>query len=252
METKIPPYSQYILFGFTGYVGLFFLLDWIGYSNPFNSLITIVGMSFGVFLVHSLGSLSERLEEFDKQNKQLEETNGKLSANVDQFRTQNEKMKETTDGLEEQNTQFKQRVEELGASLSGLDDVRQSLEDYAQKTGTDLQEVIGTIKTTLQEQNEVVEQQKELVTQTEKAQREQEKVLLLSIHSQCQYMDQSHGMSPMEFEMFKNMIPEKYKKFSGHLSFDEIDADKDGTISTEEFSKVIEKLIDLAESGEAQ
>tara|TARA_R110002050_G_scaffold268037_2_gene409846 strand:+ start:5761 stop:5895 length:135 start_codon:yes stop_codon:yes gene_type:complete len=44
------------------------------------------------------------------------------------------------------------------------------------------------------------------------------------------------------------MVPEKYKR-AGIVDFDELDADKDGTISVPEFQRLMDKLIDNMDSA---
>jgi hypothetical protein len=57
---------------------------------------------------------------------------------------------------------------------------------------------------------------------TKSATKSQEKVLLMQLHSQCQLLDKSIGLSPEEFQIFMTMVPEKFKK--GAITFDDLDA----------------------------
>ena len=107
---KNQPPSLYVLMGLTAYVVLFFFAGMVGFENGSVPLITIVGLGFGVYTMHSLGSLSEKLEEFDTQNKILSEENKKMEGSVNRFQEQNEAMKKSTDALQEENAQVKQQV----------------------------------------------------------------------------------------------------------------------------------------------
>ena len=98
------------MLGITAYVVLFFLLGCLGFDSGSLPLITIVGMGFGCFTIHSLGSLTDKLEEFDEQNAKLKKENKRLEGSVNRFQEQNEEMKKTTDALEEENKQVKLQV----------------------------------------------------------------------------------------------------------------------------------------------
>jgi len=244
--------------GITAYVVLSFFASFVGFENGSVPLVTIVGMGFGVYTMHSLGSLSSKLEEFDTHNKKLSEENKKMESSVNRFQKQNEEMKKSTDALLEENRQVKQQVDELSASVDALDSIQQKLQAYADEHHKDFHQVIGTIKGALQEQKDIVAKQQDICSQTENATKDQAKILLHTIHRQCQFMDQSMGMSPMEFQMFLGMVPQKYKAFAGELSFEGLDAgslegnmglhlDKDGVINIQEFEGVVERLIDLGE-----
>lgn len=87
-----------------------------------------------------------------------------------------------------------------------------------------------------------------VLDRTKAATKSQSRVLLLTIHSQCQFLDQTGGLSPQEYQMFLSMVPEKYKR-AGIVDFDELDADKDGTISVPEFQRLMDKLIDNMDSA---
>ena len=95
----ITSWIELILIGMTGYLITMYLATWIGLYAPMTSLIAIAGMSFSCYQIHLLGSLSERLEQFVKENKRLEESNKQLSESVSTFKEQNAKLKETTGKL---------------------------------------------------------------------------------------------------------------------------------------------------------
>ena len=47
------------------------------------------------------------------------------------------------------------------------------------------------------------------------------------------------GMSPMEFQMFLGMVPQKFKDFTGELSFEGLDAGKCGKENIGKFASSI-------------
>ena len=109
-QLKNQPPSLYVMLAITAYVVLFFLAGCFGFESGSLPLITIVGMGFGVFTIHSLGCLSDKLQEFDEQNAKLKKENKRLEGSVDRFQEQNEEMKKTTDALEEENKRVKLQV----------------------------------------------------------------------------------------------------------------------------------------------
>merc|ERR1711879_742950 len=98
-------------------------------------------------------------------------------------------------------------------TLQGLETVKQTLETYAAQSQSDLGAVIQSLNDTLNEQKACVEKQTVLLDQTKEATRSQEKILLMQLHSQCQFLDQQMGMSEQEFNMFVNMIPAKLRNY---------------------------------------
>ena len=128
-------------------------------------------------------------------------------------------------------------------TLQGLETVRLTLETYAKENQADLGKVIKSLNDTLDEQKQCVKKQSALLDQTKEATRSQEKILLMQLQAQCQFLDQKEGMSRAEFNMFVNMIPSKFKKTSVGLEFNKIDTDGDGTISNEEFFILVDQLI---------
>lgn len=152
------------------------------------SLIAIAGMSFSCYQIHLLGSLSERLEQFDKENKRLEESNKQLSESVSTFKEQNAKLKETTgklainvwlflffststlsrgggdqsytiscaDELANENAKFKEEVSHLSETVSALETVKETIEAYGKEMKADFGEIIGNLNATLDEQKKVL------------------------------------------------------------------------------------------------
>ena len=223
-------------------------------------------------------SFQERLDRFDEENKRLKssvdalqgengrlkasgdqleastialtaevekftEENTRLAENVENFQTQNNKLKDVSDLLAQENEKFGQELESLRGTLEGLDAVKLALENYARDHNLDMTKVIGTLNETLEEQKECVKKQSTLLDQSKEVTGNQEKILLLQLQAQCQFMDGQLDMSPEEFQLFSSMIPYKFRSTPIGLEFDSIDGDKDGRISMREFHDLVDRLV---------
>ena len=226
----------------------------------------------------SIEDLDQRLQKFDEENKRLQESvdtlhaendrlkgiadqfeaqtqqlteevtkfteeNTKLSENVSTFQEQNNKLKDLSDQLHEENDKFSQELKSMRSTLQGLETVKQTLETYAKENMQDLGNVINSLNETLDEQRNCVKKQSALLKQAKAVTSSQEKILLMQLQSQCQFMDGQMDMSHQEFEMFVHMIPAKFRNTPVGLEFDSIDADKDGKISMREFHDLVDKLV---------
>lgn len=220
----------------TIYMACNFFAGFVGFSLLYVTTLAVASNGFAWYQIHLLGSLSERLEKFDAENKRLEES-------VNNFKEQNAKLKQVSDRLAEENDRFEEELGNMKNTLDGLETVRQTLEAYASKNNQDLGNVIKSLNDTLNEQKAVVKKQSLLLDQTKEATRSQEKILLLQLQAQCQFLDQQAGMSPQEYQMFLSMIPAKFKKSTAGLAFDKVDKDGDGIISTQEFNILVEELV---------
>ena len=80
----------------TVYLIFMYVVSWLGIYASVTPLLGILGMMFATYHIHVLGSLTERLEEFDRQNKKLSETNKSLEESVATFQEQNAKLKTIT------------------------------------------------------------------------------------------------------------------------------------------------------------
>lgn len=220
----------------TFYMACNFLAGFLGLSFFYVTTLSLVGHAFAWYQIHLLGSLTERLEKFDAENKRLEDS-------VDNFKEQNSKLKQVSDRLAEENEQFSAELERMTNTLQGLETVQQTLETYAKENQADLGIVIQSLNDTLNEQKKVVKKQSDLLDQTKEATRSQEKILLLQLQSQCQFLDQQMGMTPQEYSMFLNMIPAKFKNSPAGLAFDEVDKNGDGIISISEFNLLVDELV---------
>eukprot|EP00008_Paramoeba_atlantica_P009141 CAMPEP_0201480798 /NCGR_PEP_ID=MMETSP0151_2-20130828/5207_1 /ASSEMBLY_ACC=CAM_ASM_000257 /TAXON_ID=200890 /ORGANISM="Paramoeba atlantica, Strain 621/1 / CCAP 1560/9" /LENGTH=210 /DNA_ID=CAMNT_0047862767 /DNA_START=212 /DNA_END=844 /DNA_ORIENTATION=- len=206
------------------------------------SVIGVAALSFCCYQVYLLTALSERLEDYAKQNKALKETNVKLTQNVDTFMKQNADLKRITDELAQENGKFKGQVDNLGSTLKNLEVVSQTIEAFGAETQGDLSSILTNLKETLDGQKEVVKKQEGILSTTEQATNSQEKMLLMTLHQQCQFLDKSMGLSREEFQTFLTMIPEKFRQ--GDVSFDSLDANKDGTIDVTEFQGIVNQLVE--------
>ena len=229
-------WSEIIFAGLTIYMVANFFAGYLGISLLYVGLLSVVGHTFAWYQIHLLGSLTERLEKFDAENKRLEDS-------VNNFKEQNSKLKLVSDRLAEENEKFESQLSDMRTTLDGLETVKQTLETYASENQSNLGEIIKSLKDTLNEQKECVNKQTELLEQTKEATRSQEKILLMQLHSQCQFLDQQAGMSKSEFAMFVNMIPAKFKKSPAGLAFERVDADGDGVISHVEFTALVDQLV---------
>ena len=220
----------------TVYLSANFIAGFMGITLFYSSFLSVIGVAFAWYQIHLLGSLTERLEKFDAENTRLHES-------VENFKEQNAKLKTVSDRLAEENQQFENELTQMHKTLEGLETVKQTLETYAEENQKDLGAVINSLNDTLQEQKNVVRKQSELLDQTKEATRSQEKILLMQLQSQCQFLDQEMGMTQQEYQMFLNMIPAKFKNSPAGLAFDMVDKDKNGRITMEEFNQLVERLV---------
>merc|ERR1712137_539109 len=229
-------WSEIIFAGLTIYMVANFFAGYLGISLLYVGLLSVVGHTFAWYQIHLLGSLTERLEKFDAENKRLEDS-------VNNFKEQNAKLKKVGDRLAEENELFEAELTQMHSTLAGLETVQKTLETYAAENQSDLGEVIQSLNDTLAEQKQCVQKQSELLDQTKEATRSQEKILLMQLQSQCQFLDQNMGMTEQEFGMFLSMIPAKFKKTPAGMAFERVDRDGDGIVSTEEFHLLVDELV---------
>jgi predicted RNase H-like nuclease (RuvC/YqgF family) len=213
-----------------------FVAGFLGMSLLYVGVLSVVGHAFAWYQIHLLGSLTERLEKFDAENKRLEDS-------VNNFKEQNAKLKKVGDRLAEENEQFEAELTQMHSTLAGLETVQKTLETYAAENQSDLGEVIQSLNDTLAEQKQCVQKQSELLDQTKEATRSQEKILLMQLQSQCQFLDQSMGMTEQEYGMFLSMIPAKFKKTPAGMAFERVDRDGDGIVNVEEFHLLVDELV---------
>mmetsp|Transcript_28869 Transcript_28869/g.80730 ORF Transcript_28869/g.80730 Transcript_28869/m.80730 type:complete len:257 (+) Transcript_28869:89-859(+) len=218
------------------YMALNFLLGFLAIGLPMNELAALLGMAFAIYQIHLLGSLTEKLEKFDKENKRLENS-------VNAFQEQNKELKHTADALAGEVEKFKGEVNRLSETVSSLESVRETIEAYAEKNNADLGSIIDSMNATLEAQREVVAEQKVVLGEQKQAAKMQARVLLNTIFNQTQFMDQSMGMSPSEFQAFMSMVPSQYKQDKSGIDFEHLDSDADGNINVGEFQAVVERLL---------
>ena len=151
----ITSYIELILIGITLYLCFAYVLSLIGLTPPMTSVIGVAALSFCCYQVYLLTALSERLEDYAKQNKALKETNVKLTQNVDTFMKQNADLKRITDELAQENGKFKGQVDNLGSTLKNLEVVSQTIEAFGAETQGDLSSILTNLKETLDGQKEV-------------------------------------------------------------------------------------------------
>merc|ERR1712137_659289 len=220
-----------------------FLMGFLGLSLFYVGILSVVGHAFAWYQIHLLGSLSERLEQFDMENKKLRETTEKLKGSLDTFQEQNGKLKAVSDRLAEENEQFHSQVDSLSQTVTSLEGVRDMIEQYSKENHAQFADVVNNLNDTLQQQKDAVKKQHELLDQTKEATNTQERVLLMQLHAQCQFLDHEAGMSSNEYQMFLNMIPARYRKTAAGKKFDDVDKNHDGIIDADEFSSLIEELV---------
>ena len=227
----------------TVYMIVDYVTSYIGIRLFYVTYLPIIGFAFAWYQLHILASMSENLKKFEAENERLKGLNDKLEGSIETFKEQNTKLKEVSDALAQENGRFHDEVTQLHSTISGLETVRAALETYASETKKDLGAVINTLNETLIEQKKVVKQQQNVLQEITTQTKCQEKILLLQLQAQCQYLDGQMGMSPSEFSMFVNMIPAKFRNSKAGLAFDNVDTDKDGVISNAEFQALVEELV---------
>uniref|UniRef100_A0A7S4KXN1 EF-hand domain-containing protein n=1 Tax=Paramoeba aestuarina TaxID=180227 RepID=A0A7S4KXN1_9EUKA len=229
------------MIGVTIYLAFCYVLSLIGLTPPMTSVAGVAGLLFCCYQVFLLASLSERLEEYKKQNKILEKNNKKLTENVDSFTQQNVELKKVTDNLNAENERFKGELAHLSGTLSNLEVVKETIENFGEEEKNDLGDVLAGLQGTIEEQKEVVQRQEGILKSTEEATNTQEKALLLTLQSQCQFIDKNMGMSREEFDTFINMLPDKFK--SHGFDFAALDKDGSGHLDVGEFQSLIDDLV---------
>merc|ERR1712000_526982 len=100
-----------------------FVGEFVGMPLFYVSFLSVLTPALAWYQIHLLGSLSERLEQFDAENKRLKES-------VDTFREQNNKLKNISDNLAAENEKFEAELGEMKNTLAGLETVRATLETY--------------------------------------------------------------------------------------------------------------------------
>eukprot|EP01012_Entosiphon_sulcatum_P015384 TRINITY_DN20355_c0_g1_i1.p2 TRINITY_DN20355_c0_g1~~TRINITY_DN20355_c0_g1_i1.p2 ORF type:complete len:296 (-),score=87.88 TRINITY_DN20355_c0_g1_i1:122-1009(-) len=230
---------------------LFFAYNWFLWRGYSVTLWAVAAFGFTWWQLRLQGSLGERLESFKAQNDRLKGENDKLEGSVGELRQQNVQLKGTSDALAREAAVLQGNVGQLREGVDALDETRKRLEEYAAKTGQDLSRVIGQLKDTLSQQQQVVEQQADLVAQHRRAQEQQDRVLLHQLQAQVQFLDQKVGLSQQEFDVFVSMLPQRYGPLLAGRSFGSFDADKDGCISPTEFQLLVDDLCREAQRREA-
>jgi len=195
--------------------------------------------------------VSEKLDKFDSENKKLNDNVGKLNEIKESYKQNNKELSEKVDSLHKETDELAQQLTKLRTSIAELDDVRIAMEKFAQESQKDCSSVLNSLKNALSEQRTLLDEQQSVVNKTKKATREQEKIMLLQLQSQVQFMDQSSGMSKMEYEMFVSMLPATFKKAYDIVrpSFESLDENKDGTIDVFEFQKLVDQLVNSSPEG---
>jgi len=230
-----------------------YLIEYI-HPNPLGGIHTglfcLIAL-LAALKIHHLGSISEKLEKFDNENKKLNDNVGKLNDIKESYKQNNKELSEKVDQLHQETDELTLQLTKLRTSISELDDVRIAMEKFAQDNQKDCSSVLDSLKKSLSEQRTLLDEQQSVVNKTKHATREQEKIMLLQLQSQVQFMDQSSGMSKMEYDMFVSMLPSTFRKAYDIVrpSFESLDENKDGTIDVNEFQKLVDQLVESTPEG---
>jgi len=228
------------------YVLDFFWLapGWFDYIKTEIFLVTIV---LAGIKIHTLGSIGEKFEQFDNENKKLKENNDKLDGILKNYQESNKQLAERKNQMDTEVEELRKKVDVLQTSISSLEDVSKAMEAFARENNVNMGDILHNLRDALTQQRSLLDQQQQVIDKTKAAVREQERVMLLQLQSQVQFMDQSSGMSKMEYEMFVNMLPQAFRESHAKLSksFDELDINRDGTIDVAEFQSYVNQLIDI-------
>jgi len=189
----------------------------------FASWVPTLLLCFAVMRVHSLGSLKEQVDRFEKENKKFRKTNEDLKLNVE--------------NMSEENALLQSSNERLSQSIAGLDEVRTSLEAFAAKTGNDIGQVMTSLQSSIQEQRSIQRNAQDIQERTKRLALQQQKSMLMNLFFQFQNEDEEKGLCKDEFDTLIDMLPTQANKQMRNTirNFAAFDSNHDGKISVKEF-----------------